>query len=81
MVLFLAMEQGFLLKKCLEMSVNVMLLTFLLKKIALLTMEAYLSALYLYNSESGFSREMEKSSEITLIAPSMERYSAPASNF
>ena len=37
---------------------------------------AYLSALYLYNSESGFNKEIEKSSEITLIAPSIDKYSA-----
>ena len=36
---------------------------------------AYLSALYLYNSESGFNKEIEKSSEITLIAPSIDKYS------
>ena len=40
-----------------------------------LTIVAYLSALYLYNSESGFNKEIEKSSEITLIAPSMDKYS------
>ena len=41
-----------------------------------LTIVAYLSALYLYNSESGFNKEIEKSSEITLIAPSIDKYSA-----
>ena len=31
--------------------------------------------MYLYSSDSGLSNEMEKSSEITLMAPSMEKSS------
>ena len=38
-------------------------------------MFSYLSALYLYNSDSGLSKEIEKSSEITRMAPSMENSS------